>query len=87
MVPEIGHIVKICIKITIEEGEIIVTEVAIENIGPITEIVVDPEKGTVMEMATGITIDRSNYRRDDSNQRYGIRSQDHGSIKGQRQEK
>ena len=57
MVPEIGHTVKIGIKITIEEEEIIVKEVTTETIGPITEIIVDPEKGTVMEMAIGVTID------------------------------
>ena len=44
MVPEIDCIVGIGIKITIEEGEIIVTEVATEIIGPITEITVGPEK-------------------------------------------
>ena len=58
MVPEIDHIVKIGIKITIEEGEIIVIEVATETIGPITEVTVGPKKGTVMETAIGITIDQ-----------------------------
>ena len=58
MVPKTGHIVEIGIKIAIEEGEIIVTEVAIEIIYPITEIAVGPEKGTVIEMAIGITIDQ-----------------------------
>ena len=58
MVPEIGHVVKISIKITIEEGEIIVTEVTTGTIDPITEIIVDPEKGPVMETAIGITIDQ-----------------------------
>ena len=58
LVPEIDHIVEISIKITIEEGEIIVTEAATEIIGPVTEITVGPEKGTVMEMAIGITIDQ-----------------------------
>ena len=57
MVPEIGHIVKIGIKITIEEGEIIPTEVTTEIIDPITEITVGPEIGTVTEMAIDITID------------------------------
>ena len=57
MVPEIGHIVEIGIKITIEE-EVIVTEVTTGTIDPITEIIVDPEKGTVMEMTIGITIDQ-----------------------------
>ena len=56
MVPETDHIVEISIKITIEEGEITVTEVAIEIIGPITEITVGPEIGTVIEMAIGTTI-------------------------------
>ena len=58
MVPEIDHIVKIGIKVTIEEGDIIVTEAATEIIGPITEITVGPEKGTVTETAIGITIDQ-----------------------------
>ena len=57
-VPETGHIVKIGIKITIEEGEIITTEVVTGIIGPITEIAVGPEIGTVTEMAIGITIDQ-----------------------------
>ena len=59
MVPETDNIVKISIKIAIEEGEITVTEVAIEIIGPITEITVGPEIGTVTEMAIGITIDQT----------------------------
>ena len=59
MVPETDHIVKIGIKITIEEGEITVTEVVIEIIGPITEITVGPEIGTVTEMAIGTTIDQT----------------------------
>ena len=42
MVPGIGHIVKIDIKITIEEGEIITTEIITEFIDPITEITVGP---------------------------------------------
>ena len=44
-------------QITVEEGEIIATEAATEIMGPITEITVGPEKGTVMEMAIIITID------------------------------
>ena len=59
MVPETDHIVKIGIKIAIEEGEITVTEVAIEIIGPTTEITVSPEIGTVTEMTIGITIDQT----------------------------
>ena len=59
MVPEIDHIVKIGIKIAIEEGEITVTEEAVEIIGPITEITVGPEIGIVTEMAIGITIDQT----------------------------
>ena len=43
MVPDIGHIVEINTKITIEEGEIITTEVITEIIDPITEITVGPE--------------------------------------------
>ena len=58
MVPEIGHIVKIDIKITIEEGAIITTEVITEIIDPITEITVGPEIGTVSGMAIDITIDQ-----------------------------
>ena len=58
MVPEIGHIVKICIKITIEEGEITTTQVITEIIDPITEITVGPEIGTATEMATDITINQ-----------------------------
>ena len=58
MVPEIGHIVRISIKITIEEGEIITTEVITEIIDPITEITVGPEIGMVTEMAIDITIDQ-----------------------------
>ena len=58
MVPETDHIVKIGIKITIGEGEIIATEVITGIIGPIKEITVGPEIGTVTEMAIGITIDQ-----------------------------
>ena len=58
MVPEIGHIVKIGIKITIEEGEIITTEVITEIIDPIREITVGPKIGTVTEMAIDITVDQ-----------------------------
>ena len=59
MVPETDHIVKISIRIAIEEGEITVREVGIEIIGPITEITVGPEIGTATEMAIGITIDQT----------------------------
>ena len=45
-------------QITIEEGEIITTEVVTGIIDPITEITVGPEIGTVTEMAIGITIDQ-----------------------------
>ena len=55
---EISHIVEIGIKITIEEGEIITTEVITEIIDPITEITVGPEIGTVTEKAIDITIDQ-----------------------------
>ena len=58
MVPEIGHMIEINIKITIEEGEIITTEVITEIIDPITEITVGPEIGMVTEMAIDITIDQ-----------------------------
>ena len=58
MVPEIGHIVEIDIKITIEEGEIITTEVITEIIDPITEITVGPVIGTATEMAIDIIIDQ-----------------------------
>ena len=40
------------------EEEITVTEVVIEIIGPITEIVVGPEIGAITEMVTGIPIDQ-----------------------------
>ena len=40
-----------------EEGEIIITEVVIGVIGPITEITVGPETGTVTEIIVGTTID------------------------------
>ena len=59
MVPETDHIVKIGIKISIEEGEITVAEVAIEIIGPITKIAVGSGIGTVTEMAIGTTIDQT----------------------------
>ena len=59
MVPETDHIVEIGIKIAIGEGEITVTEVAIEIIDPITEITVGPEKETVIEMTIGRTIDQT----------------------------
>ena len=57
MVLETEHIVRISIKIVIEVGEITVTEVAIEIIGPTIEIIVGPEIGTATEMIIGITID------------------------------
>ena len=56
MVPETDHIVGISIKIVIEEGGITATEVAIEIIGPIIEIIVGPEIGTATEMIIDITI-------------------------------
>ena len=59
MIPETDHIVRISIKIVIKEGEITVTEVAIEIIGPIIEITVGPEIGTATEMIIGITIDQT----------------------------
>ena len=59
MVPETDHIVKISIRTAIEEIEITVTEVAIEIIGPITEITVGPEIGTATGMAIGKTIDQT----------------------------
>ena len=55
--PGIGHIAGTSIKTTTEEGETIITEVVIGIIGPITEIIVGPEKGTVTEMTVGMTID------------------------------
>ena len=58
IVPETDHIVKISIKTTIEEGEIITTEVITGIIGPITEITVGPEIGIVTEMTIGIAIDQ-----------------------------
>ena len=58
MVPDIGHIVKINIKIIIEEGEIIRTELITEIIDTITGITVGPEIGMVTEMTIDITIDQ-----------------------------
>ena len=58
MVPEIGHIVEIDIKVTIEEGEIITTEVITEIIDAITEMTVGPEIGMVTQMAIDINIDQ-----------------------------
>ena len=55
--PEIGHIAGTSIKTTTEEGETIVTELVIGIIGPITEITVGSETGTVTEMIVGTTID------------------------------
>ena len=59
MVPETDHIVEIGIKIAIGEGEITVTEVAIEIIGPITEAIVGPKMETVTEMTIGTIIDQT----------------------------
>ena len=56
--PGIGHIAGTGIKTTTEEGEAIVTEVVIGIIGPITEITVGPETGTIAEMIVGMTIDQ-----------------------------
>ena len=56
---ETDHIVRIGIKIAIEEGEITVTEGAVEIIGPIIEITVGPKIGTATEMIIGITIDQT----------------------------
>ena len=58
MVPGIGHIVEIDIKITIGEDEITTTEVVTEIIYPIIGITVGPEIGTVTEMLIGITTDQ-----------------------------
>ena len=74
MVPEIGHIVKIDIKITIEEGETITIEAITEVIDPITEITVGPEIGMATEMAIDIIIDQ--ITGDNGNERYSDRSQD-----------
>ena len=62
--PEIGHIAGTDIRTITEEGETIVTEVITGITGPITEITVGPETGTIT--------------RGDSDQRYGNRNQDHG---------
>ena len=55
MVLEIGHIVKIDIKITIEEGKTITIEATTD---PITEITIGPEIGMATEMVVDITIDQ-----------------------------
>ena len=56
MVLETDPIVETNIKTAIGEDEATTIEVAIEIIGPITEITVGPEIGIVTEMVTGITI-------------------------------
>ena len=58
MVLETDHIVEIGIKTAIGEEETTTTEVVIEIIGPIIEIPVGSEIGTVAEMVIGITIDQ-----------------------------
>ena len=58
MVPETDHIIEIGIKIA-KEGEITVTDVTIEIIGPITETIVGPEIEIVTDMAIGTTIDQT----------------------------
>ena len=75
IVPGIGHIARIGIKTITEEGETIVTEEVIGIIGPITEITVGPETGSYRDDSR--YDHRSNYRRDDSNQRYSNMNQDH----------
>ena len=78
--PEIGHIAGTSIKTTTEEGETIVTEVIIGIIGPITETTVGPETETVY-VDDSRCDHRSNYRGNDSNQRYGHRNQDCGTSR------
>ena len=58
MVLETDHTVETSTKTTTGEEEITVTEVVIDFIGPIIEITVGPEIGTVTEMVTGIPIDQ-----------------------------
>ena len=58
MVLETDRTVETSTKATTGEGEITVTEVVIEIIGPITEITVGLEIGAIIEMVTGIPIDQ-----------------------------
>ena len=58
--PEIGLIVGTIAKIIIEEEETtLVIEVLIETTGPITEIVVGPDRETVIQMGICTTIDQT----------------------------
>ena len=55
--PEIGLIVGTVTKIIIEEKETtMVIEVIIQTTGPITEIILVPERETIIEMGIGTTI-------------------------------
>ena len=72
---ETDHIVETSTKIIIGEEETTTIEVVTEITGPIIEITVGPEIETTTEMVIG-TINRSNYRREDSNQRYSNKNQD-----------
>ena len=58
--PEIGLIAGTITKIIIKEEETtLVIEVVIETTGPITEIVVGPEREIIIEMGIGTTIDQT----------------------------
>ena len=58
--PEIGLIAGTITKIIIEEEETtLVIEVVTETTGPITEIVVGPERETIIEVGIGTTIDKT----------------------------
>ena len=58
--PEIGLIAGTITRIIIEEEEItLVIEVVIETIGPITEIVVGPEREITIAMGTGTITDQT----------------------------
>ena len=59
MVPGIGHIVEINIKITLEEGEITITEMVIEITDPTIGIAVGLEIGTATEMVIGTTANQT----------------------------
>ena len=56
--PEIGLVAGTITRIIIEEEEITLVIEVIENIVPISEIVVGLERETTIEMGTGTTIDQ-----------------------------
>ena len=79
--PEIGLIAGTITRIIIEEEETTLVIEVIENIDPITEIVVGLESKTTIEMGTGTTTDQTT-RRDSSDQRYRNRSKSQDCTAG-----